>query len=48
MVGIFHMLSFVCIARERRCDQHRVNQNWSDSGQGFCILEQKENSSYRI
>ncbi|CAI9592080.1 unnamed protein product [Staurois parvus] len=47
------MLSLVCIAREEvfffswesACDQHRANQHLSDRGQGFCIiLEQKENS----
>ncbi|CAI9582994.1 unnamed protein product [Staurois parvus] len=47
-VAILHMLSVVCIARDT-CYQHRVNQHCPERGQGSCILlEQKENSSYKL
>ncbi|CAI9595753.1 unnamed protein product [Staurois parvus] len=47
-VTLLHMLSFFYFSWESACNQQRTSQHCPDRGQGFCILEQKENSSYKL
>ncbi|CAI9568306.1 unnamed protein product, partial [Staurois parvus] len=47
-VESFCTCSVWCVLLEGACDQHRANQHCPDRGQGFCILLEQNENSYKL